>query len=36
MGRYIEEERARKIDASFLTRMRLKDKVVKPVNPLQA
>ncbi|MCI74694.1 hypothetical protein A2U01_0095958, partial [Trifolium medium] len=32
----VEEERTRKIDASVLTRMGLKDKVVKPLNPLQA
>ncbi|MCI58558.1 hypothetical protein A2U01_0079813, partial [Trifolium medium] len=32
----VEEERAQKIDASFLTRMCLKNKVVKPENPLQA
>ncbi|MCI50008.1 hypothetical protein A2U01_0071252, partial [Trifolium medium] len=32
----VEEERAQKLDASFLTRMGLKDKVLKPKNPLQA
>ncbi|MCI16906.1 hypothetical protein A2U01_0038051 [Trifolium medium] len=32
----VEEERAQKIDANFLTRMGLKNKVVKPENPLQA
>ncbi|MCI07085.1 hypothetical protein A2U01_0028148, partial [Trifolium medium] len=32
----VEKERAQKIDASFLTRMVLKNKVVKPENPLQA
>ncbi|MCI30151.1 hypothetical protein A2U01_0051360, partial [Trifolium medium] len=32
----VEEERAQKIDASFLTRMGRKEKVVKTENPLQA
>ncbi|MCH97003.1 hypothetical protein A2U01_0017996, partial [Trifolium medium] len=32
----VEEERTQKINVSFLTRMGLKNKVVKPINPLQA
>ncbi|MCI30782.1 hypothetical protein A2U01_0051993, partial [Trifolium medium] len=31
----VVEERAQKLDASFLTRMGIKEKVVKPLNPLQ-